>query len=186
MCLFIRAAREVGSTAHLRFGRRFALSSPRVMQLASIDVRCLRALFARYRLKLSLVSKDRPIPGTHWGEPEAGLIGDTLYARGDTPIHSTLHEGAHFVCMDETRRRWLNTDAGGDAIEESAVCYLSVVLAKRVPGFGVERMLLDMDLWGYSFRLGSARRWFWTDAEDAKMWLLERGLLTQHGALAWD
>jgi len=33
-----------------------------------------------------------------------------------------------------------------------------------------------MDAWGYSFRLGSARRWFFEDADDARGWLVRRGL----------
>ena len=35
----------------------------------------------------------------------------------------------------------------------------------------------DMDDWGYSFRLGSTRRWFDEDAEDAQSWLRTEGLL---------
>ena len=38
-------------------------------------------------------------------------------------------------------------------------------------------LLADMDAWGYSFRLGSARRWFEEDAADASAWLTQRGLL---------
>jgi hypothetical protein len=32
-----------------------------------------------------------------------------------------------------------------------------------------------MDAWGYTFRLGSARAWFETDADDARAWLLSTG-----------
>ena len=35
-----------------------------------------------------------------------------------------------------------------------------------------------MDEWGYHFLLGSARRWFEEDAEDARAWLLNRGLIS--------
>jgi len=35
----------------------------------------------------------------------------------------------------------------------------------------------DMDIWGYSFRLGSAQAWFEHDAEDTRAWLQQRGLL---------
>ena len=48
-------------------------------------------------------------------------------------------------------------DAGGDDAEENAVCYLQILWADALPGFGRERMFLDMDAWGYTFRLGSAR-----------------------------
>jgi hypothetical protein len=34
-----------------------------------------------------------------------------------------------------------------------------------------------MDAWGYSFRLGCARLWFEHDAEDARAWLGECGLI---------
>jgi hypothetical protein len=37
--------------------------------------------------------------------------------------------------------------------------------------------MADMDAWGYSFRLGSTRAWFEGDAEDAREWLEQRGLL---------
>jgi hypothetical protein len=42
-----------------------------------------------------------------------------------------------------------------------------------------------MDEWGYSFRLGSAARWFAEDAEDARAWLLEQGLIDPRGAVAY-
>ena len=123
------------------------------------------------------VSPDAPIPGTFWGEPEAGLLGSRLYLRYDTPVHSVLHEAAHFICMDPARRTALRRDAGGDTDEENAVCYLQILLADRVPGMGRDRMCADMDAWGYTFRLGSARRWFDEDAGDAREWLLRRGML---------
>ncbi|MGH8455376.1 MAG: hypothetical protein ACRETW_13045 [Stenotrophobium sp.] len=34
-----------------------------------------------------------------------------------------------------------------------------------------------MDAWGYNFVLGSAQAWFERDAEDARAWLLARGLI---------
>jgi hypothetical protein len=117
------------------------------------------------------------IPGSYWGECEAGLIANQLLVRADTPIHSVLHEAAHYICMDEARRRALNRDAGGDDAEECAVCYLQILLADALPGCGRERMWQDMDAWGYSFRLGSARAWFEQDADDARQWLQQRGLL---------
>jgi hypothetical protein len=83
--------------------------------------------------------------------------------------------------MDPSRRRSLDTDAGGSAIEECGVCYLSIVLAAEIPGYGPRRMLEDMDAWGYSFRLGSAARWFEEDAGDAKEWLQHHGLLDADG-----
>jgi hypothetical protein len=75
----------------------------------------------------------------------------------------------------------LDTDAGGDDAEESAVCYLQIVLADSLPNVGKERMCRDMDEWGYSFRLGSAATWFAEDAEDARAWLIVHGLLDEAG-----
>jgi len=45
------------------------------------------------------------------GEREAGLIGAKIFARLDTPLHSVLHESAHFICMTPERRAGLDTDA---------------------------------------------------------------------------
>jgi len=145
----------------------------------------LEGLLARFGLRLVVVASGAAIPGSYWGPPEAGLAGDTLHVRPDTPIHSALHEACHYVCMDAERRRSLHTDAGGDFIEEAAVCYLQPLLADQLPGVGRERLLADMDTWGYSFRLGSARSWFEQDAEDARAWLLEHGLITPAGDLTF-
>ncbi|MEO1085933.1 MAG: hypothetical protein AAFY88_16975, partial [Acidobacteriota bacterium] len=79
------------------------------------------------------------------------------------------------------RRAALDTEAGGENVEEHAVCYLQLLLAEHIPGFGFERAALDMDRWGYSFRLGSARAWFEGDADDARDFLIEHGLLTPRG-----
>ena len=127
-------------------------------------------------LALEIVADGEEIPGSFWGDEEAGLIKNTLYARSDTPVHSILHEACHWLCMDEERRAGLHTNAGGDYDEENAVCYLQILLADRIPGFGRDRCLADMDEWGYSFRLGSARAWFEEDAEDAREWLIRRGI----------
>ena len=108
---------------------------------------------------------------------EAGLIGDYLFARDDTPLHSALHEACHYLCMDAERRAQLHTDAGGECIEEDGVCYLQILLADMLPNVGQARMCADMDAWGYTFRLGSARAWFEQDADDARQWLLDHGLI---------
>jgi hypothetical protein len=131
----------------------------------------------RLGLRASLLPPGVPIPGSYWGDEEAGLEGDVLHYRADTPLHSILHEACHYACMSPERRTNLDTDAGGDDLEECAVCYLQVLLAETIPGFGAERMLADMDAWGYSFRLGSARRWFFEDAGDARAWLEKEGLI---------
>jgi hypothetical protein len=40
-------------------------------------------------------------------------------------------------------------------------------------------MFVDMDAWGYTFRLGSSRAWFERDATDACAWLRESGLIDE-------
>ncbi len=145
----------------------------------------LAGLFGRFGLALAEVAEGEPIPGSYWGAPEAGIRAATLYVRGDTPVHSALHEGCHLIAVDAERRRTLDTDAGGTDQEESGVCYLQVLLADHLPGVGRERLMADMDAWGYSFRLGSTRAWFEGDAEDARAWLVERGLLTPAGEPTW-
>ena len=145
-----------------------ATIAPDVLRARDVGFAALAALFAPAGLALEPVADGEPIPGSHWGDDEAGLIGLTLHARADTPVHSVLHEGGHWLLMDDERRARLHTDAGGSAVEENAVCCLQILLADRVPGMGRARMLDDMDRWGYSFRLGSAARWFVEDAEDAR------------------
>lgn len=154
-----------------------------VLRLSGIDRVDVAWLLARYGLHLTLVAPDEPIPGSYWGDCEAGLRGDRLYARLDTPIHSILHEAGHYICMTPERRVGLDRDAGGDDAEESAVCYLQVLLADELPRVGRARLLADMDAWGYSFRLGSARAWFEQDADDARAWLYEHGIIDASGAL---
>ncbi len=151
--------------------------APAVRCLADAGIEPVAELLAECGLRLALVDPGRPIPGSYWGPPEAGLVGNTLHARADTPLHSILHEACHYICMPQQRRSGLHTDAGGDYDEENAVCYLQILLAERIPGFGRQRCMADMDAWGYTFRLGSARAWFQHDAEDALQWLRERGLL---------
>lgn len=143
----------------------------------AIDRLPLQLLLDRYGLALQLVAPEEIIPGSYWGEREAGLIGSKIFARLDTPVHSVLHEGAHFICMTPERRAGLDTDAGGDHAEENAVCYLQIILADFLPNVGRQRMCGDMDAWGYTFRLGSAANWFERDAADALDWLIAHGVL---------
>jgi hypothetical protein len=146
----------------------------RLIDIAAADV---HALLARHALALVVVADDAAIPGSYWGEPEAGLIAHTVYARSDTPVHSLLHEAAHLIAAPLERRSAIHTDASDSQAEEDAACYLQIVLADALPGVGRECLMRDMDAWGYTFRLGSARAWFEHDAEDARAWLLARNLL---------
>jgi len=148
-----------------------------VLRLADIGIASVSCMLSNYGLTLNIIKTGNEIPGSYWGDEEAGLIGNQLLVRADTPIHSILHETCHYVCMDSTRRNGLDTDAGGDYDEENAVCYLQILLAGHIPHFGRQRMFADMDRWGYSFRLGSARAWFEGDARDAREYLLRAGLI---------
>lgn len=148
-----------------------------VLLCNEIDLQQLQSLLARYHLKIQIVEDNADIPGSFWQPPEAGLIADTLYIRNDTPVHSALHETCHYICMDKTRREKLDTNAGGSALEESGVCYLQILLADYVPEMSQSRIYLDMDAWGYSFRLGSTKAWFDGDAEDAFEWLLQNKII---------
>ena len=148
-----------------------------VLLLSSIDRVPVAVLLSRYGMELVLVAPHEVIPGSYWGESEAGLKGDRLYAQLDTPIHSILHEVSHYICMTPERRAGLDRDAGGDDLEESAVCYLQVLLADELPGVGRARLCADMDAWGYSFGLGTARTWFDDDGDDARGWLRVRRVI---------
>jgi hypothetical protein len=160
--------------------------SAQVIRLAGIDRLQLGLLLERYSLALRLVAPDAPIPGSYWGDSEAGLEGSMLIARLDTPVHSVLHESAHFVCMTPERRVGLLRDAGGDDAEEAAVCYLQILLADGLREVGRERLMRDMDAWGYSFRLGSTRDWFERDAAEARDWLLRERLIDAGGQPTWQ
>ena len=148
-----------------------------VMRLCEFSPVQMSQFLARYQIEMRLCASDTLIPGSYWGDDEAGLIGHRLYARENTPIHSILHEAGHYICVDPARRACLERDAGSDNAEESAVCYLQVLLADEIPEVGRERMFDDMDAWGYSFRLGSTRAWFEHDASDALDWLIQHKLV---------
>lgn len=152
--------------------------STTVLRFKDCDQQALTDLVAKLGMQVCVVEAGAEIPGSFWGDDEAGLIEDVLYLRGDTPVHSVLHESCHFACMDDKRRASLHTNAGGDADEENAVCYLQILLSDTLPDMGRQRIFKDMDAWGYSFRLGSASAWFENDADDARQWLKHRGLLT--------
>lgn len=154
------------------------MTSNDVLRWREADQSWVGELLTQFGLSLEAVADGNNIPGSYWGDDEAGLIGTRVMVRADTPLHSLLHEACHAICMGAQRRAQLHTDAGGDDAEENAVCYLQIVLAARIPGFGSLRCCADMDAWGYSFRLGSAKRWFDQDAEDAKAWLVARSLPT--------
>ena len=147
-----------------------------VLRLGQLGFDPPAALLASFGLTLERVADGTPIPGSFWGDEEAGIIGTTVYARDDTPVHSLLHEAGHLIVLPPERRPDVHTDATDSIEEEDATCYLQIVLADRLPGVGRERLMADMDAWGYSFRLGSTRAWFEHDAGNARDFLAERDL----------
>ncbi len=149
------------------------------------SLRVLAKVLRRFGVQLVLVPDGDAIPGSYWGDTEAGLVDNRVYVRADTPVHSALHEACHYICMSPDRRTGVHTDAGGDDLEECAVCYLQILLSDHVSGVGRNRMLHDMDAWGYSFRLGAAGAWFARDSSDAAGWLRERGLIDEESNVTW-
>ena len=148
-----------------------------VLVVADVGEQTLAELLGRYGLELVVQAEGETIRGSFWGDAEAGVAGHTVYVRPDTPVHSFLHESCHIICMDAARRACLDRDAGGDDLEEAAVCFLQILLADFIDGVGRERLMADMDAWGYSFRLGSTRTWFDRDAQDARDFLRKHDLI---------
>lgn len=148
-----------------------------VLRMRDVGFAASRELLARHGLLLVEVADGEAIPGSYWGEDEAGLIGVTVNARSDTPVHSLLHEASHLLVMPAERRATVHTDATDSIEEEDATCYLQIVLADELPGVGSERLMQDMDAWGYTFRLGSTRAWFEEDASEARAYIDRLGLL---------
>jgi len=159
---------------------------PEVMRMADCNTRTLRDLLARFGLRLTIVEPFAAIPGSYWGDDEAGLVLDALYARTDTPLHSILHEACHWITCTPARRALMHTDAADNQDEENATCYLQILLAGAVPGFGSARALADMDAWGYSFRLASAKAWFDADAAFERNWLIRHQLIDEFGQVRFQ
>lgn len=150
-----------------------------MLTVADLPSHALQNLLDPYAILLEIVPNSAPIPGSFWGDSEAGIIKNTLYVWPETPVHSALHEACHYICLDSERREELDTDAGGDYDEENAVCYLQILLAAKLSGCSADTLMKNMDSWGYSFRLGSTFAWFQDDAEDAQQWLLREQLIDQ-------
>ena len=157
-----------------------------VLSCKEIKIAELKLLLGRFSIQLHLVNDSEPIPGSWFGDPEAGIINNNLYIRNDTPVHSALHESCHYICMSPDRRKNLHTNAGGDYDEENGVCYLSILLSEQIDSFGRERMFKDMDEWGYTFRLGSSQLWFEEDAEEAKHWLINHNIINSASQPNWN
>lgn len=156
-----------------------------VLMCGELSDNALQKVFGRYGMEIEWVEDNKEIPGSFWGDSEAGLITNRLLIRKDTPLHSAMHEACHYICMDQQRRSGLHTDAGGGYDEENGVNYLQTLLSDHISECGRERMFADMDEWGYSYRLGSAKAWFEQDAEDAQQWLISHDLIDKADQPTW-
>tara|TARA_B110000438_G_C15626854_1_gene569117 strand:- start:150 stop:641 length:492 start_codon:yes stop_codon:yes gene_type:complete len=145
----------------------------------------LNNLINKYHFKLKILADHETIPASFWGDPEAGLIGKTIFVKKITPLHSFFHEFSHLICMTENRRISLTKDAKSDDEEESAVCYLQILLADYLIGVNPNLLMKDMDDWGYSFRLGSTQAWFQNDSCDSRKWLQKENILDEKGSITW-
>jgi len=81
-----------------------ALQTPDVMSVRGLGMEALQVLLGDYGLRCEKVADHCDIPGSFWGDSEAGLVGERLLLRDDTPVHSALHEACHFICMTPDRR----------------------------------------------------------------------------------
>jgi hypothetical protein len=149
-----------------------------MLLMSDIGFDAPRKLLARYQLELIQVADNNIIPGSFWGECEAGIIGNIVYARSDTPVHSLLHEAGHLIVLPLELRQSIHTDASDSIAEEDAVCVLQALLGDQLPGVGRERIWADMDQWGYTFRLGSAKAYFKNDANDAFNFLIDKKIIS--------
>lgn len=154
-----------------------------MLTVADISFEQAAALLGRYGLSLHRVGDGLPISGSYWGEPEAGIIGNDVYVRADTPVHSLLHESSHLIVLPPASRLAVHTDATDSVDEENAVLLLQVLLAEQLDGVTREQAFADIDAWGYTFRLGSAQAYFEQDADDAWEWLFSRGFVDASRAL---
>jgi len=151
----------------------------------NLSPQTVQALLKHYGLKVQGVKSDQDIPFSFWGAPEAGREKNCLYIRGDTPVHSILHEACHFVCMPAQQRMLSLVDAKGTCMEENATCFMQILLADNLDGYNRHTLMRDMDEWGYSFRLGSAKAWFCEDADETRQWLIHQRIIHSDNKPTW-
>ena len=82
-----------------------------VLTVGQIGFDDAATLLAAFGLRLHRVAAGEKIPGSYWGEPEAGIIAANVYVRDDTPVHSMLHEACHLIVLPEEKRALVDTDA---------------------------------------------------------------------------
>lgn len=157
-----------------------------MIQYQDLTQESVQVFLSRYGLTLQYVKENNEIPYSYWGSPEAGRLVEQVFIRADTPIHSLLHETCHYICMHPEQRKLKIIDAKGSTMEENACCYLQILLANKLLGYNREQLMQDMDAWGYSFRLGSARSWFSRDAEEVKDWLINCEIIDHNSEITWQ
>lgn len=153
-----------------------------VLILSDIGFNAPTALLARYGWCWSYPGRPTH-PGSHWGDCEAGIIGNTVYARSDTPVHSLLHEAGHLIVLPPDHAPPYTPTPPIRYRKKDAVCVLQALLGEAL---GIDRIRIwaDMDAWGYTFRLGSARAYTEHDADTAWQWLHTHGLTDAKRQLA--
>ena len=109
---------------------------PDVLRVRDLPPGAADALLASHGLQLHFVDDAAPIPGSFWGEPEAGVIAHRVHARADTPVHSLLHEACHLIVAPVEKRATIHTDAIDIHVTregEGEVLELSVALPEKAP-----------------------------------------------------
>jgi len=152
----------------------------------NLNPNSIQQLLGHYGMQVGCINTEEDIPHSFWGAPEAGRVKNRLYIRGDTPIHSILHETCHYVCMPTEQRALTLVDAKGSTMEENATCFLQILIADHIEGYSRSKLMQDMDDWGYSFRLGSTKAWFTEDAQDAQQWLMSESIINNHCQPTWN
>ena len=89
-----------------------------VLRVGEVADASVVGLSRKFGVELRQFDAGEMLPGSYWGESEAGLRANVLSVRADTPLHSLLHELSHYVCMTPERRAGLDRDAGGDDEED--------------------------------------------------------------------
>jgi len=102
-----------------------------VLLVNAIDRLPLEVMLDRYGLAFVLAAPEEVIPGSYWGEREAGLMGSRS-SPGSTRrcIRCCTGRAISSACRP-SGRAGLDTDAGGDDAEENAVCYLQILIGGR-------------------------------------------------------
>ena len=104
------------------------LREPEVLRLRDVAGCDVVALLARYGLRFERVADGAPIPGSFWGESEAGLISSTVFARDDTPLHSLLHEACHLIVIPPEMSWRGDRKASGLVFDENVKCCMPLLV----------------------------------------------------------